>query len=327
MDQNAIQRRHMLLGLAGLPLLLGSCGTGGEGEPGKTSLVFGEQRSMRPMAVSSHALDKLPYDFKWATFATPSVMFEAFRAGELDLSSSNDVTILNAAANDVKLKIVAALRGGLLRNLGIIVRKDSSVRTVRDLKGRKIIVSSARGGSGDNVLHGALREAGLKPSDVSISYAPFNDSLSAFRSNAVEILVTNDPYLILAQQHGGRLIRDGVGLNSGLALVVAADKSLADPAKRSAIGDVLGRLKTGVDWCRDNPEAYAAAYAKEFGLEVDLVRRMHERAPTRMLPITEDIIATEQKVADDLLAREFWDKPLVVRSFFDATLLSAGAVS
>ncbi|WCT74163.1 ABC transporter substrate-binding protein [Sphingomonas naphthae] len=319
-----IARRPLLLGLASLPLLLAGCGRG-EGTGGRTSIVFGEQRSMRPMGDASRVMEGAPYDFKWATFATPSVIFEAFRSGDVDVASSNDITILNAAANGVKLKIVGAMLGGLQKAVGIVVKKDLPVRTVKDLKGRKIIVSSARGGSGDNMLHGALREAGLSAGDVTISYAPFIDSIAAFKSDAIDVLVTNDPYLIVAEQHGGRVIRNGVGLNAGLALIVASDAALADPAKRAAIGDMLGRLDRGVDWARDHPEEYARYYARAFSVDLSLVEEMQRRTVFRMEPISPEIVALTQKVADGLVTGGFWPKPLDVRPFFDATVFQQKA--
>jgi len=320
-----IERRSLLFGLASLPLFLAGCGRGEQGSGGRTRIVFGEQRSMRPMGEASGAMKDAPYDFKWATFATPSVIFEGFRSGDIDVASSNDITILNAAANGVKFKIVAALRGGLQKGVGIVVRGDLPVRSVKELKGRKIIVSSARGGSGDNMLHGALREAGLSAGDVTISYAPFTDSLSAFRSNAVDVMVTNDPYLILAEQHGGRVLRDGQGLNAGLALVVASDAALADPAKRAAIADMLRRLDKGVDWSREHAEDYAEYYAKAYAVDLDLVRQMHQRSPLRLEEITPEIVTLTQKVADDLVVRGFWQKSLDVRPFFAATVFREGA--
>lgn len=312
-------RRHMLAVLGATPLFLAGCGKSEEGD-GRTRIIFGEQRSMRPIGEASGVMKGAPYDFRWATFATPSTIFEAFRSGDIDVASSNDITILNAAKNGVKFKIVAAMRGGLQKGVGLIARGDSPVRSVRDVKGRKIIVSSARGGSGDNMLHGALLEAGLSPKDVEISYAPFTDSLSAFRSNAVELLVTNDPYLILAQQHGGRLLRDGQGLNAGLALVVASDEALADPKKRAAISDMLGRLDRGFDWAREHADEYAAYYAKAYSVDVALVKEMNTRSALRLDPITPEVAKLTQKVADDLVKRGFWEKPLDVAPFFDATV-------
>ena len=315
-------RRSLLLALGALPLLASGCGSE-EKSGGRTKLVFGEQRSMRPIGDASGVMAGAPYDFSWATFATPSVIFEAFRSGDVDLAASNDITILNAAANGVKLKFVAAMLGGLQKGVGLIVRGDLPVRSVRELKGHKIIVSSARGGSGDNMLHGALREAGLTPADVTISYAPFTDSLAAFRANAVEALVTNDPYLIVAQQHGGRLLRDGQGLNAGLALVVASDAALADPPKRAAIGDMLGRLAKGTEWTQTHAEQYARHYAKTYSIDLDLVRQMNQRSPLRLEPISPAIVTLTQKVADDLVERGFWEKPLDVRPFFDAAVMRA----
>lgn len=320
---------HLIPALAlSLSLLLQGCGKAGDADAPQTAakvkIVFGEQRNTRPIAEAAKVFDGAPYDFKWATFATPSVEFEAFRSGAVDLASSNDITVLNAAAAGLKMKIVATQAGSFLqKSVGIVVQKNSSVRSVADLKGRHVVVSTARGGSGDNLLHGALKEVGLKPSDISISYAPFSDGLTAFQTGAVEILVSNDPYLIVAEQAGGRVLRNGEGINSGLGLIAASEAALADPAKRAVIDDVLNRLAAGGAWAVQHPQEYAAFLAKDTGIDPELAKLVVARGTVQVQPITHAVIATEQKVADELYERGLWPKALDVRGYFDASVYTA----
>ncbi len=313
-------------GAAALALLLTlqACGGGKTaGDAGRTKVIFGEQRGTQFVAEAAHAMDGAPYDLQWATFATPSVLFEAFRSGAVDVASSNDVTILNAVASGTRMKIVAVIEGeSLLKGVGVIVQGSSPVQNIAGLKGRNIVVSSARGGSGDNMLHGALREAGVRPDEVSISYAPFPDSLSAFQSNSIDALVTNDPYLILAEQHGGRILRNGVGLNSGLSLIVASDAALADPAKRKVIADVLQRLGVASLWCLAHPDDYAKVFAKHTGVDLALANLIVQRGGTTIRPVSDTAIATEQKVADGLVERGLWPQHVDLRSAFDSTLFT-----
>ncbi len=316
-----------------MTVLLQACGGGSspaEGSGGTTRIVFGEQRSTRPIAETAQAFKDAPYDFSFATFATPSTEFEAFRSGALDLASSNDITVLNAAASGLRLRIVARIWGSFLqKSVGIVVQGNSPLRSVAGLKGRRIVVSTARGGSGDNLLYGALKEAGLRYEDVSVSYAPFNDALTAFRSGDIEVLVTNDPYLILAEQQGGRVLRNGEGINSGLGLIVASDAALADPAKRAAIQDVLKRLQTAGEWVGQHPDAYAEFLAKDTGIELSLARAIVERGTAQIGAVSEADIAVEQKVADQLVERGLWKQPVDVRTYFDTTVypLSPSAVA
>ena len=312
--------------------VLAACGKSGDAGSGagssvrKASIVFGEQRTTRPIAEAAGTLKDAPYDFKFATFATPSTEFEAFRSGALDLASSNDITVLNAAQTGLKLKIVGEISGSFLQqSVGVIVQGGSKIKSIGELKGKKIVVSTARGGSGDNLLYGALKEAGLKQSDVSISYAPFNDALTAFRSGDIEVLVTNDPFLILAEQAGGRVLRNGQGINSGLGLIAASEASLADPAKRAAIQDVLKRLAQAGEWVQQHPDEYAAFLVKDTGIELSLAKLLVARGSATVGPISEATITTEQKVADQLVERSLWSQPTDVRAYFDASVYPATA--
>jgi sulfonate transport system substrate-binding protein len=322
----------MLL-VAGLVLVASGCGKHGADDAvaspkSAVKIVFGEQRNTRPIAEVAKVFDDAPYDFKWATFATPSVEFEAFRSGAIDLASSNDITVLNAANAGLKMKIVAAQAGSFLqKSVGIIVPKDSPIHSVAELKGHHVVVSTARGGSGDNLLHGSLKEAGLKPEDISISYAPFSDGLTAFQTGAVEVLVSNDPYLLVAEQAGGRVLRNGEGINSGLGLIAASEAALADPARRAVIDDVLARLSKAGDWVLQHPDEYAAFLAKDTGLDPKIARLVVERGTVHVQPISEAVIATEQKVADELVARGLWSKPVDVRGFFDASVYTSNTIT
>ncbi len=125
-----------------------------------TTLVLGDQAGgTRALVEAAKVLDGAPYAFRWANFQGAAPLFEAQRAGAVDLAPAGDLPVLAAAVGDPTMKIVAT-RVGSGAQLGILVPQDSKIHSVAELKGRTVFVSSARGSISQFQLYGALAEAG-----------------------------------------------------------------------------------------------------------------------------------------------------------------------
>ncbi|NPT53791.1 ABC transporter substrate-binding protein [Paraburkholderia elongata] len=263
-----------------------------------TTLVLGDQAGgTRALAEAVKVLDGTPYAFRWANFQGAAPLFEAQRAGAVDLAPAGDLPVLAAAVGDPTLKIVAT-RVGSGAQLGILVARDSQIRTVADLKGRTVFVSSARGSISQFQLYGALAEAGLTKDDVKVRFIPPVDAFAAFASGSIDVWATFDPYYGIAVQRGARILRDGTGINSGLGFITASGTALADARKRAAIADVLLRLQRAGDWALANPDAYAQIYSTLTRSPLDAARQITQRASLKQHFVTEADIAALQKVAD-----------------------------
>ncbi|HVE06830.1 MAG TPA: ABC transporter substrate-binding protein [Paraburkholderia sp.] len=288
-------RRRLLAALPGLAAL-GLVRLAKAANP--TTLVLGDQAGgTRALAEAAKVLDGAPYAYRWANFQGAAPLFEAQRAGAVDLAPAGDLPVLAAAAGDPQLRIVAT-RVGSGAQLGILVAQDSPLRRVADLKGRTVHVSSARGSISQFQLYGALAEAGLGRDDVTVRFILPVDAFAAFASGAIDAWATFDPYYGIAVQRGARILRDGTGINSGLGFITAPASALADPQKRVAIADALARLQRAGDWAVANPAAYAQIYATLTRAPLDAARHITQRAALRQHPVAAADIDTLQKVAD-----------------------------
>ncbi|WP_043176413.1 ABC transporter substrate-binding protein, partial [Burkholderia ambifaria] len=221
------------------------------------TLVLGDQAGgLRALAEAARVLDGVPYRFRWANFQGAAPLFEAQRAGAIDLAPAGDLPVLTAALGDPALRIVAT-RVGSPSSLGIVVQPDSPVRTVADLKGRTVVVSSARGSISQYQLYGALREHGLAPGDVDVRFVLPVDAFAAFEAKQIGIWATFDPYYGNVVRRGARIVRDGSGINSGLAFLTSPVDTLDDRSKRAALSDVLARLTRAGQWALAHPADYA----------------------------------------------------------------------
>jgi sulfonate transport system substrate-binding protein len=298
--------------LAGLLLLIAmtfaGCGKqqtpaaqAGPPDLSKVTLVLGDQVNFtRTKAEAAGVLEGVPYKIEWASFQGAAPLFEAVRSGDVDTAPAADTPVLAAAAGGAPIKLVAAAVSPTApAGVAILVPPGSPIKNVADLKGRSVIVSSARGSVAQYVLFGALREAGLTEHDLTIGFMLPGDASVAFSSGKIEAWATFGTYQASAELHGARVLRDGVGIYSGgTGLIAASDKALADPGKRAALADVLQRLARANEWVVDHPAEYAKVFAKLTGLPDDVVALVLKREHPKLVPVDAQITAQLQKIAD-----------------------------
>ncbi|RIX74865.1 ABC transporter substrate-binding protein [Acidovorax cavernicola] len=264
----------------------------------KATLVLGDQAGgLRSLFEASKALDDAPFAYRWANFQGAAPLFEAQRSAAVDTAMAGDLPVLAAAVGKTPLKIVAT-RVGKPESLGIVVQPDSPLRHVADLRGKTVIVSSARGSISQYQLYGALEEAGVRRDEVTVKFVLPTDAAAAFASKQIDAWAIFDPYYTIALQQGGRILRDGRGINTALGFITASEHSLADAAKREAIVQFLDRLARAGDWALANPEAYAQAYSQLTRLPIASARIITARASVAGRPVSEADITALQTVAD-----------------------------
>ena len=287
------------------------------------TLVLGDQAGgTRALVEAAKVLDGTPYAWRWANFQGAAPLFEAQRAGSVDLAPAGDLPVLAAAVGDPSLKIVAT-RVGSGAQLGILVAPHSTINSVSELKGKTVFVSSARGSISQFQLYGALAEAGLSNDDVSVRFILPVDAFAAFASGSIEVWATFDPYYGIAVQRGGRVLRDGTGINSGLGFITASGGALADPRKRAAIADLLQRYQRAGDWAIANPEAYAQIYATLTRSPLDAARQITKRASLKQHFVNDGDIDALQKVADRAQRDAILPSRIDVRAISETHLANA----
>lgn len=272
---------------------------------------------LRTIANASGAFHDTSYQIEWSDFPTMTPLFEALDSGAIDLAGAIDNLGIQAGIRGMDMKIVAAGHSSAAGD-ALLVPSGSPIRSVADLKGRHIIVSTIRGGTADAVLIGALAEAGLAEKDVHISYMAHPDAMAAFLSGKIDAWATNDPYFAQAQKAGARLLRDGVGLRKATSYILANQKALADPERRDAISDFLRRLARARQWGNDHRADYAMAYSNATKLPLEIANLVLKRQGKQQFgPVTDDVVTDAQKLTDDYARRDIFPKDVKVSPFFD----------
>lgn len=268
----------------------------------KVTLRIGDQKgtSAQVLLQASGQLTGLPYQVQWSTFTSGPPMLEAVDAGAIDVGQvGNTPPIFSAAANGA-IAFVGALKSAV--GDSILVPKGSAAHSVADLRGKRIAV--AKGSSANGTLLNALSRAGLKPGDVTISYLQPADANAALSQGSVDAWVVWQPYVTQAIANlGARELVTGAdslsgGLSNGYTFQVANRSALADPGRNAAIADYAQRIAKADLWAQQHPDQWAALYAQQTGIPLDVAKQAVPGLVLNPLLIDDGVVASEQKLAD-----------------------------
>ncbi len=284
-------------------------------------LRIGNQKGgLRSLLEASGVARDVPYALEWAEFPAAAPLLEALNAGALDLGYQGDLAFLTSFAAGAPLRIIGAGRPSAAAQ-AILVRADSPIQTVADLKGRR--VAGNRGGWGQYLIRSALKQAGVPPTAVDLTLLPPPDAALAFRSGAIDAWAVWDPYVSLeVQQFGARVLVDGRGLTPAIMLVSAHRDAIR--TKRAQLRDFLVRFRAGWGWADHHLDDYARYNAALTGLPEPVLRRTYETERTQPTALTPALIAELQAAADNALEFGLLRQALDVSRAVD-TSLDAGA--
>jgi sulfonate transport system substrate-binding protein len=136
-------------------------------------------------------------EISWAEFSSGPPLLEALGAGGLDFGPTGDVPPLFAQAAGGNLVYVGVYQGSAAGS-AILVHKDSPLKTLGDLKGKRLAFK--RGSSAHNFTVKALRRGGLKIEDVEAVDLTPPDAAAAFKTGAIDAWAIWDPYFAVAEQ-------------------------------------------------------------------------------------------------------------------------------
>ncbi|WP_136684824.1 ABC transporter substrate-binding protein [Falsirhodobacter xinxiangensis] len=262
-------------------------------------------------------LDDVPYRIEWSVYPAAVNLHEALKAGAIDVGSSADSPAVAAIAGGSPVKIAAAFNNGG-RGTSIIVPKDSDIQSVADLRG-KTISPTTRGSVSHYLVLGALSQAGIDPSEVTLAFLAPTDASAAFQAGSIDAWGTWGIYTARTTGVlGARKLIDGEGINSGYSVYAATEDALADPARRAAIADYADRMERAYAWSRDNHEDFIAFYSGFTKQDAEVVEPMFEEQTSyERRPLDDKLAADLQQVFDTWVEANVLQGDLDLASFVE----------
>jgi sulfonate transport system substrate-binding protein len=156
-------------------------------------LRVGDQKgNAQAVMEAAGVLKDLPYRIEWKEFAAAAPLLEALGAGAIDTGLAGDAPLTFAAAANVPVKAITAIRQSG-EGLAILVPETSSAKSFDDLKGKKI--ATGRGSVGHQLILAALEAKGWTASDVQIVFLAPSDAKVAYARGSVDAWSTWEPYV------------------------------------------------------------------------------------------------------------------------------------
>ncbi len=231
---------------------------------------------------------------RWTEFNAGPVQLEALNVGAIDFGDVGEAPPIFAQAAGAPL-VYAGATVPRPRLEAVIVPKASSIKTVADLKGKRVAYN--KGSNVQYFLVKLLEKNGLQYSDVqSIHLAPA-DARAAFEKGAVDAWIIWDPFLAAAQKTlDARLLLDASGVVNNRAYYFTS----RDYASHNT--DVLKiaiRQINDIDtWASKNKLAAAKELSQVLGLDTAITELYLNRSEFGTAPVNSAILAEQQRIAD-----------------------------
>lgn len=253
------------------------------------------------------------FTFEIIPFASVTNMIAAINAGEIDVAEMGEVGPVVAQAADVKGKIIAATEPWRIGE-ALVVTQDSPIKTLADLKGKK--VSYSRATNGQWVVNKALRDAKLTIDDIESVFLPAGTNIYAvLESGGIDVAVAIDAQLSAFEAQGARrLVNAGdVGVDNSL-FFLASDTAIAN--KKPALHAFVKQLSTHLSWADANQKERAKAVASLLKIDETVAQAVEKSRPKKLQPIQPGLYASNQDVADTLYKQKVIEKQIKVDSSF-----------
>jgi sulfonate transport system substrate-binding protein len=240
------------------------------------------------------AFKPLGIEIKWVDFQFGPPLLEAINVGAVDFGFVGDSPPIFAQAGGARIRYVAAVKSDG-NTQAIIVPKDSPIKTLADLKGKR--VAFGKGSSAHNLLVVALEKAGLAWGDITPAPLAPADATAAFLKGAVDAWSIWDPYLALAElKENARVIAFDKDVHKPNAFYIAGsdfvDKHPTLVAKLNSVFASEGK------WADGHHEEVAKAQSEATGVDIEAVKRFVARSNYRVVPLDEEVIKSQQAIAD-----------------------------
>lgn len=305
-------RLDFVRGLAAI-VLLGASAFAASAETADKTFRIGYQKYgnlvlLKGKGTLEPKLAALGYKVTWTEFPAGPQLLEALNVGSLDFAHGGEAPPIFAQAAGAPFVYVAH-EPPAPRGEAIIVPKDSPLKAVADLKGKRVAFNK-----GSNVQYltvKALEKAGLKYSDIEPVYLAPADARAAFEGGKVDAWAIWDPYFAAAEAAtGGRVLVYAEGLVPNHQFLWAT-RAFAE-ANPKVIETIVGELKVIDEWTKADPKAVAEQLSPSVGIPAPVLEVALRRQAFGLARLDAETIAAQQKIADTFFALGLLPKEIKV---------------
>ena len=289
--------RRQFIALAATPTLLEAGAVQAQNKPARV-LRIGHQKGWLSILKGRGTLEKrlapLGVSVTWTEFNAGPVQLEALNVGSIDFGDVGEAPPIFAQAAGAPL-VYAGATVPRPRLEAIVVPKDSPIKTVADLKGKRVAYN--KGSNVQYFLVKLLQKHGLNYSDVQSIFLPPADARAAFEKGAIDAWIIWDPFLAAAQKTlDARLLADASGVVNNRAYYFSSrDFATKNPDVLKIAIEEINAIDT---WAGKNKSAAAAELSAVLGLDKSITELQLSRSAFGTAAVNRDILAEQQAIAD-----------------------------
>lgn len=247
-------------------------------------------------------------DVKWVEFSSGPPMMEAMNVGSIDYGAVGDSPPVFAQAAGAA--IVYAAGQPITNGQGILVPQNSTIKSIADLRGKRI--GFTKGSSAHNITVQTLEKAGLTYADITPVYLTPPDAGPAFANGSIDAWAIWDPYFAIGEtKQNGRILVNASEITKTNSFYIAN----RDFAKNhgSVLQQIIDVTTSTAKWAEQHRDEVAKSLSAVTGIALDIQTIAANRSAFAVGPINEDIIQTQQGVADRFFKLGLIPKQIAIR--------------
>lgn len=305
------RRQFLQLSLGGV--VAASLSVAARAQSGLKEIRIGYQKTgvlviTRQQAILEKKFSARQIGIKWIEFTSGPPLLEAMSTGSVDFGAVGDTPPIFAQAANANILYVAG--SSITNGQGILVPENSGIRTLAELKGKR--VGFTKGSSAHNVVIATLEKAGLTWADITPVYLTPPDAVPAFANGSIDAWAVWDPYFAIGEKRqSGRILVNAHEVAKTNSFYLA-NRDFANTYV-SETREVIDGLAEAARWAEGHRGEVAAALAAVTGVPLEVQTVAANRASFLIGPITDEIVTTQQAVADRFHRLGLIPKPIVVR--------------
>jgi sulfonate transport system substrate-binding protein len=311
-QENVMKRRDFLklsLGTAAVAAVSSRA----QAEAGVKEIRIGYQKNgvlviARQQATLENHFKPQGVDVKWVEFSSGPPMMEAMNVGSVDYGAVGDSPPVFAQAAGAA--IVYAAGQPVTNGQGILVPPNSAIRSIADLKGKR--VGFTKGSSAHNIVVQTLEKAGLTYADITPVYLTPPDAGPAFANGSIDAWSIWDPYFAIGEtKQNGRILVNASEITKSNSFYIANHDFARNHGP--VLQQIVDVTTSTAKWAEAHRDEVARSLSAITGIPLDIQLVAANRSSFAVGPITEDIIATQQGVADRFFKLGLIPRQIAVR--------------
>ncbi len=250
-------------------------------------------------------LGKKNMEVKWVEFPAGPQLLEGLNVGAIDFGYVGEAPPIFAQAAGANF-VYVGYEAPAPTAEAIVVPKESAIRRVVELKGKKVALN--KGSNVHYLLVKVLEKNGLKYSDIQPVFLPPADARAAFERGSVDAWVIWDPFLAASEkQINARVLADGKATVNNHSFFLA-ERQFAEK-NPELIKYLFEELGTQGRWIVSHRTEAANALSPLQGLDPAVIELSLSRYTHDVRPINDSVLIEQQKIADS-----FYDLKLIPKA-------------